>query len=207
MGIVENFTLGQWSAIVAVAGVLPYYFQIFFKGVKPERASWFIWTVLQLIAFASQKDAGGTDSLWLVIGQLVVTTTVFLIAIPKGVGGFTKFDLKCLALAGVGIVLWKLANQPALAITFVVFADAMGALPTVRKALKEPETESRITFGSGVVAGVLALLAVGSLDPVLLAYPLYITLANAAVVAACQIGYRRLAQRTRHKTQKATLVI
>lgn len=64
---------GYMSGIISIICILPYLRDIFRHTTKPERASWFIWTVLGSIAFFSQYAKGATDSLWMTAAQTLVS--------------------------------------------------------------------------------------------------------------------------------------
>lgn len=184
-------TLGEIAGLISIVSFAPYFYQTIRGTVRPERITWFIWTVLQVIAVVSQASAGGHDSLWFPLVGAVCAATIFILSIFKGIGGFNRFDLTCLGLAVIGLIGWQLSRQPIVAIVAIIFADAMGVLPTIRKSYLNPESESWIFFGGDTVAGLLAAGAVGSLNIILLLYPAYIALANAAVVIAIYLGYAR----------------
>lgn len=184
-------TFGKISALLVFVGVVPYIWQTITGKVRPERASWFVWFALGFIALWGQAVAGGHDSLWLTISQTALTGIVFVLSIFRGVGGFTKFDLKCLALAALGVVIWRISSQPGIAILGVIFADAMGTIPTARKAYFDPDSEASFSWGIDVLSGAFGVLAVGSLDPILLAYPVYFTLSVGTVFVMIMLGHRR----------------
>jgi hypothetical protein len=58
-------------------------------------------------------------------------------------------------------------------------------------AFREPGTETFSTWLLFLISSVLALYSVGSLDWVLLAYPLYLTILYAAIAAAMVFGRMR----------------
>ena len=62
--------------------------------------------------------------------------------------------------------------------------DSIGSLLTVIKSYKEPASETLITYIISGISGVFGLLAVGSFEGILLAYPAYIVVANFAIVGA-----------------------
>ena len=53
-----------------------------------------------------------------------------------------KLDYICLALAVLALILWKITNNPLLAIIFSILADFFAALPLIIKIYKFPETET-----------------------------------------------------------------
>jgi hypothetical protein len=180
--------LAEVSAILAIVAVIPYIYGVFTSTVRPERASWFVWTALIAVSLVSQIAAGGGESLGLVVGDLIATVIVLAVSLFKGTGGLTRFDLSCLVLAAIGIIVWQISSQPIVAIVAVVFADMIGSLPTIRKAYNDPASELWITYFITTVAALLAVIAVGRWAFVLLVYPVYILFANAAVVVAIKMG-------------------
>ncbi len=182
---------GYISAILSVLMVVPYIKDIFLLKTKPERASWFIWTVLGFIAFFSQLAKGATDSLWLTGGQTLAVLIIVLLSIKYGVGGFTKRDIRALIAAGIGLILWYITKEAAWALLIVITIDSVGTLLTVMKSYENPESETLSTWLISGTSGIFGLLAVGAFHPILLAYPLYIVIANYTIVTAMLLGRRR----------------
>lgn len=179
---------GYISAILSIIMVVPYIRDIFLLKTKPERASWFIWTVLGVISFASQFAKGATDSLWLTAGQTLAVAIVFILAIKYGTGGLEKRDKIALIIAIFGLMLWYFTQEAAYALLLVIFIDSVGSLLTIIKSYQAPETETVSTFVLSGTSGIFGALAVGNFNFILLAYPLYIVLANYSIVAAILLG-------------------
>jgi hypothetical protein len=116
------------------------------------------------------------------------------LSIIRGSGGWDKLDAACLIIAIMGLILWQLSHQPLLVLLGVLVADMMGAIPTVKKALNQPESESSSTFLFSTVASAMGFVAVGEWNWLLLFYPLYLFLANgitAQVIVISQYQARR----------------
>jgi hypothetical protein len=183
---------GYISAILSILMIVPYIKDIFLLKTKPERASWFIWTVLGFIAFFSQLAKGATDSLWLTAGQTLAVLIIVLLSIKYGVGGFTKRDIRALIAAGIGLILWYITKEAAWALFIVIAIDSVGTLLTAIKSYEDPESETFSTWIMSGTSGIFGALAVGVLSPVLLAYPLYIVIANYTIVVMMLLGRRKL---------------
>ena len=179
---------GYISALLSIVMIAPYVRDIFTKNTKPERASWFIWTVLTSIAFFSQFAKGATDSLWLSAGQTLAVLIVFLLSIKYGVGGLTKRDMKALIGAAIGLIAWYLTKEPAYALIITIIVDGIGTWLTVIKSYQEPETETLSTFVMSGTSGIFGALAVGSWSFILLAYPAYLIIANYSIAASILLG-------------------
>lgn len=182
---------GLLSGFLSALCYIPYIRGILKGKVKPERASWFIWSVLTAIGFFSNLAIGATHSLWLPGVQGVGVVIVFLLSIKSGYGGFLKRDIITLIASALVLVIWYFTKQPTLAVYLTTLIDAMGGYLTVIKSYEKPETETPLTWGISTFAGLFAILAVGRADAALLAYPTYIFLVNGAVMMAIILGTRK----------------
>jgi len=171
--------------------ILPYIRDIFRLETKPERGSWFIWTVLGFIAFFSQLAKGATDSLWLTAGQTASVFIIFVLSLKFGYGGLGKRDVRALIGAGVGLILWYLTREASFALVFVILVDSIGTFLTLMKSYKDPGSETLSTWVMSGTSGIFGMLAVGSFNLILLAYPFYIVLANYVIVGAILLGKRQ----------------
>ena len=170
---------------------VPYIADTLKRKTHPQRASWFIWAVLGYIALSSQFAKGATDSLWMTAAQTLGTTIIFLLSLKLGTGGFARRDIISLALAALGLLIWYFTREAAYALFITMAVDAIGATLTAIKAYEMPGSETLITWILSAISGILAALSVGRVAPVLLAYPLYVTLANACVIIGIWLGHRR----------------
>lgn len=184
--------LGLTAGILSLLMYVPYLRDIFKLTTKPERASWFIWAVLGGIAFFSQMAKGATDSLWLTGVQTLGVVVIFLLSLRYGAGGLVKRDMWVLIGAGAGLVLWYVTREATIALLIVIVIDALGGWLTVLKAYEDPGSETLITWLLSGTSGIFAAFAVGSIDYVLLAYPVYIVLINYSVVGAILLGRRHM---------------
>lgn len=182
---------GYISAGLSILMIAPYIRDILLHKTKPQRASWFIWTVLGFIAFFSQWAKGATDSLWLTGGQTAAVLIIVLLSVKYGTGGFTRRDITALVAAGIGLVLWYLTSEAAFALAMVILVDSIGSLLTLLKVYKDPESETLSTWVMSGTSGIFGTLAVGSTNPILLAYPVYIIIANYSIASAMLLGKHR----------------
>lgn len=176
--------IGVAAGILAVVAALPYIFDIFKGRAKPERASWLIWSALAVIAFFSQAAKGATSSLWLTGLDSLASITIFALSVKWGVGGFTRRDIFSLGLAAVGLLLWCFTNDSLYALLIVMGVDALGTGLTVIKTYQDPSTETYTMWVVLSLASLLGIVSVGRFDIQIMAYPIYLFAANAAVVIA-----------------------
>ena len=183
--------VGLLSGVLALIDTVPYVRDIRRGTTRPQRATWLIWSVLGIAAFAAQAAGGPNWSLVLLGTQAVLMTLVFLLSIRSGEGGLGRIDLAMLALAAVGLLGWALADEPVIATIFVVVADAIGVGLMVPKTVRDPHSETLVTFVLASVGGLLGTIAVGSLDVALLLYPAYLTVGNGLIAAIIWTARRR----------------
>lgn len=179
---------GTIAGIITLVAYYPYIRDIFKGTTKPVRATWFIWSVLSVIALTSQIASGGRWSVVMTVAQMLGVTTVFILSIKRGYGGLGKKEIISLIVAALGLGLWVVTNQPLLALLCVVIVDAAGSWLTVFKAYKDPGSETLSTWIMDCISSIFALVAIGSLNYTLMLYPAYLFFANGAVVVAIYIA-------------------
>jgi hypothetical protein len=189
------------SAVLIVVAGPPYALDTL-KGVtKPERMTWFIFSLLGVVAFISQAGLGASWSLLFSGLDTAGSCLMLLLSLKYGVGGYARRDIVALVIALGGVTAALLFKQPLLSLAGVVLADASGTALTVRKAYVQPGSETTITWLCVGTSAFFGSLAVGSWSAALLLYPAYLVVANYAVPVAQFLG------RSRHsalaKTAKA----
>lgn len=187
--IVES--AGYLSGIAILLSFVPYIKDMFHGKTKPERISWLIWSILGSIAFFSQLAKGASYSLVMTGAQAIGDLFIFILAIKYGLGGFLKRDIIALVGAGVGLFLWYITKEAAIALFIVIFIDAIGAVLTVIKSYENPATETISSWVLTGIGGLLSCIAVGSFDFILLVFPFYILLASLAILTAIKLGFLR----------------
>jgi hypothetical protein len=187
--------LGIASGLLVLVAYAVYVRSIVRGITKPQRTSWFIWGALALIAFFTQLAKGATASLWLPGADAACALVIAVLGVPHGIGGMSRRDMASLIVAAIALILWYFTSQPVIALGLVILVDAIAAVLTIIKTYQLPETESFISWVLGACGGVCAVLAVGRVDPALLAYPVYFFLWNGATAAAILLGRAHAAAR------------
>ena len=184
--------LGLAAGVLSTIAYLPYIIDTLAGRTQPQRASWLIWSVLGSIAFFSQVYEGATASLWFAAVQVSGTITVLLLSIWKGQGSYLRrVDYLALAAAAFGLVLWYFTETAAYALSITIGISLLGGVLTVSKSYHNPESETLVTWVVSLAASACALLAVGKMDPVLLAYPAYLFTLYTLFVGAILLGRLR----------------
>lgn len=185
------------SVVLFLLAAPPYILDTLKGETKPERATWFVFSVLGIIAFVSQAELGATWSLVFSGIDTLGSLIVFTLSVKYGVGGWSKLDRFALLIAAVGVGTAILVHEPFIALLGNIIADISGTVLTVYKTFRAPDTETTVSWvltGTSALAGVLS---VGSLKFSLLLYPVYLVLANYAIPVTQIVGrlyWRRQAQ-------------
>lgn len=176
------------SGVIVLIGA-PFYAIDIFRGItRPQRTTWFIWSVLGVIAFFSQQALGAHLSLVFAGIDALGSIAVFLLSLKYGVGGWTKLDRFALIVALAGVSFAYFTHDPLLAIFGIMIADGAGAVLTIVKTYRRPATETTITwFGVGTSA-LFGALSAGHLRIGLVIYPLYLAIGSYTVLLAKWIG-------------------
>jgi hypothetical protein len=174
---------------VGAVGSVPYVRDVWRRSTVPHRGSWFIWTVIEVVAVVAQHADGASWSTIPLISQALGTCVVFALSLWLGSGGVSRVEVALIALAGAGVLGWFAADEPVIATGGVILADFIGAMMMLPKAWRDPHSETMSTFALASLSGLLTAGSVGVLSLPLLIYPVYFVLVNA--VLAFAIGCRR----------------
>ncbi|QBF30128.1 hypothetical protein [Thalassococcus sp. S3] len=186
---------GITSALLSLCAFVPYASDTLRGRTQPQRASWLIWSVLGSIALGSQIFEGASTSLWFATIQVGGTILILFLAVLHGAGPFLKRgDRYVLAAAACGLLLWMMTDTAAYALAITITISLLGGLVTIRKAYRDPRSETMVTWFCSFVAAGFAILSVGQVDLVLMAYPMYLLVLNGAIVAAMMLGRARMAR-------------
>lgn len=136
------------GAFFSLLGSLSYIVETLQGKTKPNRVTWFLWTLLPLIAVIAQIRGGiGLPS----VTVSVASFSAFIVFIcsfinKKAYWKTTLPDYVCGALSLTGLVLWYVMRNQDYAIIFSILADFLASVPTLRKAWHHPETENGLSY-------------------------------------------------------------
>lgn len=164
---------GQAAGIVAFVAFIPYILSILRKETKPNRATFAIWSMVNVVILLSYLASGARDTIWVAFVYTICQLIVLLLSLKYGVGGFTKLDIICLASAALGICLWILTKQPTTALYISIFVEILGFIPTIKKSYLYPKTESSFAWVIFFLASSLNLFAITSFKFEIIVYPIY----------------------------------
>jgi hypothetical protein len=148
------------AGALSLCGFVPYWWAIWQGKTQPNRATWWIWTIVGIAIALSYRAAGASSTMWVPITYAIGPFCTTLLAIKFGEGGWTRLDRTCLLGAAIGLILWGVYRSPHLTLSINIAIDFLGALPTIRKSVRDPYSEdllSWILFGLGSIVNLLAI--------------------------------------------------
>lgn len=147
------------AALLNLAACGNYFLATLRGKVQPNRVSWLMWGLISVITtFAQWFGKGGLSTLVVMttaVGPLAVFAASF--ANDKAYWKTSRIDIVCGILSAMGLTGWATMNTPSVAIGFGIAADWAANVPTIRKAWVSPESENAITYGLGMLSGILAV--------------------------------------------------
>lgn len=166
------------TLVLNMAGSAHYVMMIIHGRVRPNRASWLLWTLAPAVVLAAELDQGvglrTVMTLGIALGPLLVL--IASLSTRSAYWKVGRLDWACGALSGAALVLWALTDSPTIAILLSIAADAVAAVPTIRKVMTDPHTEHPAFFACVSLGGALTLMTVQRWTFADWAFPAYIFL-------------------------------
>ena len=195
--------IGLVAGALAFLQLFPYVISILRGHTKPERATYGIWSLVNIIIVASYIASGAETTIWVGIAYMFSQMLVFGLSFKYGVGGVNALDRICLMLALVGAVIWVATSNPMLALYFCLFVKLIGLIPTLRKVYYRPDTENTASWVMCAIASVLNMFALVSFAPEIALLPVYGLLGDG--VMALMVLFPKV--RPRHMSYKVSAAL
>jgi hypothetical protein len=190
---VEKY-LGVLAGLVIGSAQLIYLLNGLKRKVTPSVLSWFGWACLMGTSLVAQVIGNGWQ--WSMTGILCSTVGCIVIAgvaFFSGNYSFRKVDLSFLVVGLICVAIYLWSSDPWITTIFAIIADAALGIPTIRKGIKEPETERSAAWILGVVSSTLALIICIHHDWIYVLFPAYLFLFNGTMAVLTRMrGVRRV---------------
>ena len=175
------------SAALGLVGSVRYGIATLAGTAQPNLVTWTLWAGAPLIAFFAQLDAGvglpAVLTLAAGVGPVIVVASALITT--HGRAQLGVFDIACAIIAAFALVVWLGFDAAPLAVIFAVGADAAAALPTIRKAWRDPTSENLLFYvlvGLGATITLFTLVTWTPADWVFATYMLALCLLIIGVV-------------------------
>lgn len=163
---------GILAAVLGLIGTPLYVIDIVRGGTRPHRAAFLLFAIGGAISFAGQLAEGASWSLLFAGALLVSSVLIFGLSLRYGEGGFALRDRVGLLIAGLALLGWYLTSSAAVALILIAAYNTVAKVMIMLKVYEKPHSELFLAWVISTVASVFAVIAVGSLDWVLILMPL-----------------------------------
>jgi len=184
---------GIAALALSLGATIPYIIEIISGKVKPERISWFLWTLLGLTYYFSALFSGGATLF--TFGELIGPAIILILAFKFGVGGKSRFDIMSLAVALAAFILLFVVDGVLFGLILALVVDGIGAMLTIRKLLIDPTSESKWFWGINTISGIFAIMSLELYSLENLLFPLYV------VMLSLFIFIKAKSTRAQHKSK------
>lgn len=189
-----HVVLGVTATAVNLFGFVPYFRDIFNGTTKPHPFTWFMWALVSSVGFFAQLAGGGGVGAWATGAGALMCFVVGVLSLSRGEKHIVALDWVCLLGALAGLVLWRLTDEPLLAVVFATIADALGFIPTFRKSYAKPYEETASAYALAVLAFSLSIPALDTLSLTTVLFPAYIIVSAGSLFILLMIRRRQLAR-------------
>ena len=170
--------LGTITIVLAIIGHAPYIKDTFKGKTQPHLFTWVIWSLVVSIAFLVQWTNEGGAGSWGTGVTALLVIIIAVLSIRKGTGDITKLDKVLFVSALIAIIPWYITKNPTVSIILISIIDACAFLPTIRKTMNDPSSETLITYVLNVARHGLSIIALSKLSFVTVLYPVYLLIMN-----------------------------
>ncbi|EXJ13931.1 hypothetical protein [Imhoffiella purpurea] len=180
---------------------LPYLRGILRGRVRPHLFSWFIWGLTTCVVFIAQIAAEGGVGAWPIgVSGLFTLLIAGLAWIRRGDVSIVGADWAFLLAALSSLPLWYATSDPLWAVAVLTGVDLLGFGPTIRKAYRQPRSESIAFFVLMAARNGLVVLALERHSVATVLFPAAIGLACLAVIAILWVR-RAIEAQTLHSAE------
>jgi hypothetical protein len=174
--------IGLITVVLAFVGIVPYIVDIFRGKTKPHIFTWTVWALVTILAFFGQWQKGGGAGSWTTGVTGLLTIFIAIISIKYGSRDITKSDIIIFVTALIAIIPWLLTSDPTLSIIILTIVNTLAFIPTIRKTIKDPESETFSSYVIHTFRHSLSILALSSYNLATFLYPAVVALSNLTVV-------------------------
>ena len=173
---------GIFAGLLSFVAFPVYYISVINKKTIPNRATWFILTVVGFLIASSYYSVGAEETIWVAVSYIIGPLIIFILSIKYGEGGWNRFDKSCLFLSGLSIILWFISGSALMTLMINIFIDFLGVLPTIKKSYIRPYTESFAQWLITFFASILNIIAIREWIFSIYIYPLYMLIFNSLIM-------------------------
>lgn len=174
--------LGIIAVVLSIIGFAPYILDILRNKTKPHIFTWVIWTTTTFLVFLGQWQKGGGAGSWTTGITGILSILVTILAFKRGSKDITLSDKVFFTGALITIIPWILTKDPTFSIIILTFINVSAFIPTIRKTINNPASETFITYFLNIFRHGLSIIALANYNLATYLFPSIILLMNIIMV-------------------------
>lgn len=183
--------IGIITVLLTFVALIPYILDIFNNKTKPHIFTWAVWAIVTILAFLGQWQKGGGAGSWTTGVTGIITILIAIIALFKGSRDITKMDVAIFIGALAAIVPWYFTKDPTASVVLLTIIDAVAFIPTIRKTMNDPQSETLMSYILHAVRHALSIFALTSYNLATYFYPLVLAIMNCIVIGVIVTSHRK----------------
>jgi hypothetical protein len=186
------YYFGLLAQFILAISIVPYTISIFRGTVKPNRISWFIWSVIGFAFWLITPNDADQVTKMLTLIFWINPTLIFILTLFKGENikpdTMEKFSL---FVGLTAILVWVIFRDSSgvLPTIIAIAADFCALLPTLRFVIKSPDEEAPLAWICFFLGSFIAIFGIEHYTLESLLLPVYMTF-GAFLVVFPLIRYR-----------------
>ena len=184
-----HFIFGILAAASSVTAICFYVSSILRHETKPNRATWIIWNITNIILLTSYFSVGARATIFLPVVYFINALIVLFLSFRYAVSSWSRLDFLTIFIAGCSLLVWFITKNPLTALLMNLTMDASGYLPTIKKAYIEPSSESRLAWSLIFLGTCFNLFAINHFSFGIIIYPIVMFSMNGIMIGT--LLYRR----------------
>ena len=183
--MLEPYYFGLAAQFIMAVSIVPYTISIFRGTVKPNRISWFIWSIIGFAFWLITPDTADQVTRMLTVIFWINPTLIFVLTLFRGENlkpdTLEKFSL----LVGLcAIVIWLIFKNSSgvLPTVIAIAADFCALLPTLRFVISAPDEETPLVWICFFLGSFIGVFGIEHYTLESLLLPVYMTIGSSLVV-------------------------
>ena len=151
---------GFFAIIITLIAFTPYISSILTGKTRPHIFTWVIWSSATLTVFFAELSSGAGIGCWAIgLSGCISGFIAMLSFVKKCDKNISKSDWVCFLSGMLAIPVWVATKDPLWAVLLLTAIDVTGYVPTIKKVIKDPYSDSVSMFTLTSLRNVFSIIA------------------------------------------------
>jgi hypothetical protein len=182
--------IGMAAGAFSFAAYIPYALACVQGEQKPERASWAIWMLSNVLILLSYYALGARATIWVPLAYVLGSAMITALSFIYGKDGWGILRQLALVVAFVSAIRWLFFENIFLALVLNMSIDFIGYIPNLAKLWKNPKVQENVgTWALYFFGTVLNIAAISSWTLEIALLPVVLVIMNGLMFAFAVRNY------------------